>query len=224
MAKTRGRPSLADRAQIDEAAAELFLEQGYDATSAEDIARRAGVARSSFFNRASSKAELLWTSIDHWLEIAERELAHGVDSGEDALERIAEFLDRIPDEDKPWAIVHRDAMGTREALLAGMGSRLARFELLLARATGVGVTDECSRARVLLLAVATRLAGERWVRGHGIPLGVHFREVSRELGFVAGGASIHGGGDLDAVCAVRCAESAWRAALSTSGVEKKHSR
>lgn len=182
MARSRGRPALADRAQIDEAAAELFLEQGYEATSVDDIARRAGVARSSFFNRAASKADLLWTSVDHWLDVAERELLEGMDAAETALERVAALCDRIPDEDKPWAIVHRDAMGTRDALLIGVGPRVARYEQLLTRVFGGPRTAEATRVRVLMAVVATRLAGERWVRGNGVPLGVHLREVCRELG------------------------------------------
>lgn len=184
MARSRGRPALADRAQIDEAAAELFLEQGYEATSVDDIARRAGVARSSFFNRAASKADLLWTSVDHWLDVAERELLEGTDAAETAFERVAALCDRIPDEDKPWAIVHRDAMGTRNALLIGVGPRLARYEQLLTVVFGGPRTAEATRVRVLMAVVATRLAGERWVRGSGVPLGVHLREVCRELGLI----------------------------------------
>lgn len=184
MARSRGRPALADRAQIDEAAAELFLEQGYEATSVDDIARRAGVARSSFFNRAASKADLLWTSVDHWLDVAERELLEGTDAAETAFERVAALCDRIPDEDKPWAIVHRDAMGTRDALLIGVGPRLARYEQLLTLVFGGPRTAEATRVRVLMAVVATRLAGERWVRGSGVPLGVHLREVCSELGLI----------------------------------------
>ncbi|MBN6778536.1 TetR family transcriptional regulator [Pseudoclavibacter alba] len=192
MARTRGRPALADRAQIDEAAAELFLEQGYEATSVDDIARRAGVARSSFFNRAASKAELLWTSVDHWLGVAEGELLGGSGVEETALERIASLCDRIPDEDKPWAIVHRDAMGTRDALLAGVGPRLARYEQLLVRLFGGTSTANTTRAQVLMAVVATRLAGERWVSGNGVPLGVHLREVCRELGLADLGGTTGG--------------------------------
>lgn len=81
--RRRGRPVVADRARIDEATAELVLEHGFDAVRAEDIARRAGVARSSFFNRVPSKAELLWWGVDARLEEA-AEALNGVARGRDA--------------------------------------------------------------------------------------------------------------------------------------------
>lgn len=126
----------------------------------------------------------MWTSVDHWLGVAERELLDGTDAQETALERVAALCDRIPDEDKPWAIVHREAMGTRDALLTGVGPRLARYEQLLTRVVGGPRTAEATRVRVLMAVVATQLAGERWVRGNGIPLGVHLRDVCRELGLI----------------------------------------
>ena len=49
-----GRPRASSRETLAEAACELFLEQGYEATSVVDIAQRAGVSRSSFFNYFSS--------------------------------------------------------------------------------------------------------------------------------------------------------------------------
>ena len=45
-----GRPRASSREVLAEAACELFLEKGYDATSVADITTRAGVSRSSFFN------------------------------------------------------------------------------------------------------------------------------------------------------------------------------
>src|SRR5690606_29598737 len=42
-----GRPKASSRETNAEAACELFLEQGYEQTSVTDVARRAGVSRSS---------------------------------------------------------------------------------------------------------------------------------------------------------------------------------
>ena len=59
-----GRPRASSRETLAEAACELFLEQGYEATSVVDIAQRAGVSRSSFFNYFSSKSDVLWSGLD----------------------------------------------------------------------------------------------------------------------------------------------------------------
>ena len=72
-----GRPKASSRATIAEAACELFLEQGYEQTSIADIATRAGVSRSSFFNYFGSKADLLWGGFDERLDAAGAALSGG---------------------------------------------------------------------------------------------------------------------------------------------------
>src|SRR5690606_38207930 len=67
----RGRPRAITSDMLAEAACELFLEQGYEATNVAEIAQRAGIARSSFFNYAPGKAELLWGSLDERIASAD---------------------------------------------------------------------------------------------------------------------------------------------------------
>ncbi len=62
---------------LSEAACELFLEQGYDATSVSDITRRAGVSRSSFFNYFSAKSDVLWSGFDARVDAAVADLRDG---------------------------------------------------------------------------------------------------------------------------------------------------
>lgn len=59
-----GRPRASSREMLAEAAAELFLEQTYAGTTVDDIARRAGVSRATFFNYFPSKSDLLWLDVD----------------------------------------------------------------------------------------------------------------------------------------------------------------
>ena len=59
-----GRPKASSRETLAEAACELFLERGYADTSVADIAMRAGVSRSSFFNYFASKSDVLWSGVD----------------------------------------------------------------------------------------------------------------------------------------------------------------
>lgn len=66
--RTAGRPRASSRETLAEAATELFLEKGYDATSIADITSRAGVSRSSFFNYFGSKADVLWAGLDECLD------------------------------------------------------------------------------------------------------------------------------------------------------------
>lgn len=59
--RTRGRTERRDR--MFEAAVELFVEQGFDETSMDDIAERAGLARTTVFNHFPRKVAFLeeWT-------------------------------------------------------------------------------------------------------------------------------------------------------------------
>ncbi|MFT4212336.1 MAG: TetR/AcrR family transcriptional regulator, partial [Microbacterium sp.] len=72
-----GRPRASSREVIAEAACELFFEQGYDATSISDITRRAGVARSSFFNYFAAKGDVLWAGFDGRMDAAAAALESG---------------------------------------------------------------------------------------------------------------------------------------------------
>src|SRR5690625_4261525 len=59
-----GRPGASSCEMLEEAAGELFLEQGYARTSIADITQRAGVSRNTFFNYFTTKADLLWFAFD----------------------------------------------------------------------------------------------------------------------------------------------------------------
>ena len=72
-----GRPRASSRETLAEAASELFLEQGYEATSIADITQRAGVSRSSFFNYFSSKSDVLWSGLDARIDTAHDLRAQG---------------------------------------------------------------------------------------------------------------------------------------------------
>lgn len=59
----RGRPGY-DRDGILAVAVQLFNEQGYDATSVSDLARRLGLAKSALYHHFSSKEELLAVALE----------------------------------------------------------------------------------------------------------------------------------------------------------------
>ncbi|TYB60657.1 TetR family transcriptional regulator [Nonomuraea sp. PA05] len=52
------------RERLERAALELFVERGYDSTTAAEIAERAGLAKSSFFRHFSDKREVLFGGQD----------------------------------------------------------------------------------------------------------------------------------------------------------------
>ncbi|MFE5408670.1 TetR/AcrR family transcriptional regulator [Microbacterium sp. NPDC056569] len=108
-----GRPRASSRETIAEAACELFLEQGYEQTSIVDIASRAGVSRSSFFNYFSSKSDVLWAGLDERVTAFEHRLAES--AGTDAADQVRAATLAVAESFAPdslaLAIVNATAMG-----------------------------------------------------------------------------------------------------------------
>src|SRR5918994_4991755 len=78
-------PAGPDRTAVVAAAIDLFLEQGFDATSVEQIAQAAGVSRSTFFRQFGGKDDVVFA--DHEL----------------LLDRLREFL--AGEHADPWKAV-----------------------------------------------------------------------------------------------------------------------
>lgn len=138
-----GRPKASSRETLAEAACELFLEKGYDATSIADITQRAGVSRSSFFNYFSSKSDVLWSGLDARIAQVAATLSDAGGSADGILVR--EVLTRAVSDFAPdplaLALRNRAAMGLEDELVGDTGTRHARLAASIAaaaRAAGVG--------------------------------------------------------------------------------------
>lgn len=139
-----GRPKSSSRETLAEAACELFLEQGYAATSVSDIASRAGVSRSSFFNYFSSKSDVIWGGFDTRARAACAAIAAESDPAV-ALRAIA---DGFAPDSLALAITHAAAMG----LAADLASERALRQAELGRA----VSDRLSHRGLPRLAADVR--------------------------------------------------------------------
>ena len=149
-----GRPRASSRETIAEAACELFLEQGYEQTSIVDIARRAGVSRSSFFNYFSSKSDVLWAGLDERLADFERELT--ADEGRDAAAAVrraamAVAVDFAPDS-LALGIVNQTAMGIESEYERDAALRRSRVARVVSARLARGGADR----------VRAEVAGAAW--------------------------------------------------------------
>ncbi|WP_245723663.1 TetR family transcriptional regulator [Paramicrobacterium humi] len=122
-----GRPRRSSRRTLEEAAAELFLEQTYDGTTVDDIATRAGVSRNTFFNYFSAKSDVLWVDFDETIG-ALRGILTGIPRHDPVMEGVEEALVHVaadhPSGRVPWALTQFELMGTLDVL---KGSGLTRF-------------------------------------------------------------------------------------------------
>ncbi|PSL39695.1 TetR family transcriptional regulator [Labedella gwakjiensis] len=170
---------------LEEAAAELFLEQSYDGTTIDEISTRAGVARTTFFNYFGSKGDLLWVELDAAIPRLRAALdapegpTPGLESVEAALSRVA---DGISAARVPWAIAHRDLMGTTAELQATGLARLLEVVDVIARHLSrrePTLGDAGARAAASAIAGAAMAGAAQWI-GTGTargPLADHIREA-----------------------------------------------
>lgn len=154
-----GRPRSSSREVLSEAATELFLEQGYDATSVSDITRRAGVSRSSFFNYFSAKSDVLWSGFDQQADAGIALLREGLPVAE-ALTAIGRGL--APDA-LALAITHADAMGIAAELDRDRAVRQFRLQREIAsRLVHDGMPELAAQVRGGALSAAVLAAVWAW--------------------------------------------------------------
>jgi TetR/AcrR family transcriptional regulator, regulator of mycofactocin system len=67
-APRRGRPPGTSARELEVIAMRLFLEQGFDATTVDQIATTAGVSSRTFFRYYDSKSDVLWSEFDTEVE------------------------------------------------------------------------------------------------------------------------------------------------------------
>ncbi|MEV7620631.1 TetR/AcrR family transcriptional regulator [Microbacterium sp. NPDC089321] len=155
-ASRAGRPRASSRETLAEAACELFLEQGYEATSIVDITQRAGVSRSSFFNYFSSKSDVLWSGFDARVDAALVALVRlGTEAdGDSVRDALRPMLHGLAPDPLALALRNASAMGVEAELMRDTGLRHARLASAIA-ATARSAGVEVIRADILGSALAT---------------------------------------------------------------------
>jgi len=170
-ARSAGRPRTSSRALIEDAAAELFLENTYGATTIDQIAQRAGVSRNTFFNYFSAKSDLLWGELDAAIDRLEVDL-RSVAPDADALPALrATILAAVADigvDRVPLALTQEDVMGTREETRSSGLTRYARradvIAAFLGRQEGLPVDDLAVLAKANAVSGAISAAWTVWAR------------------------------------------------------------
>lgn len=162
---TAGRPRASSRGTIEDAAAELFLEQSYDGTTIDEITQRAGVSRATFFNYFSSKSDLLWIDADHAIERLSECLAAGMP----LRDAVAMVAGEVGTERVPLVVTQSDVMGTRDELVASGLARVASVTGLIRTAIAAESGDDrrslSVNVRANAVAGAIVAAWGAWIQG-----------------------------------------------------------
>ena len=130
-----GRPPVTSGAELERIALDLFIRNGFTATTLDDIAAAAGIARRTFFGYYSSKNDVVWGDFDALLRGMEEWLAQ---SGDDRplLETLTEAVVRFNDLPPEAVPPHRQRMSLIlhvPALQAHSTLRYADWRSIVAR-------------------------------------------------------------------------------------------
>jgi AcrR family transcriptional regulator len=113
---------------LAEAAAELFLEQGYHQTSVDDIAHRAGVSRATFFNYFPAKADVLFWDVDDALSAIDNLIGSGVEP----LTAITTHAGTIAHADRPLIATQAETMSALDDVWRVGPARVERLRKIVA--------------------------------------------------------------------------------------------
>src|SRR3954452_5636415 len=166
-----GRPRSSSRGILAEAAAELFLEQTYSGTTVDDIARRAGVSRATFFNYFGAKSDLLWLEVDEALAAFDATLA-AVPGDLPPMDAVLAAVTRLADTfgpgRLPLAVTQVDLMGTDAELQASALPRflalVRRLQAFIAARARAGPDALLPRAAATAVVGAAVSAATAWAR------------------------------------------------------------
>ena len=167
----RGRPRLGSASMLEDAAFELFLENGYAGTTVEQISVRAGVSRNTFFNYFAAKSDVFWVGLDASIDRVAELLARPADDMEPA-ERIrnalVEAATALGPSAVPWVLTHYELIGSTHEVMASAIGRATRLTQLLAASAGTGygcdASDPLPRTLSTAAVGATIAAMQSWAQ------------------------------------------------------------
>lgn len=131
---------------LEDAAFELFLENGYAGTTVDQIAQRAGVSRNTFFNYFAAKSDVFWADMDAALDALPEHL-----SQRGSLTPIAAILDSLvatcgdfDGDDVPWLLTQYEFIGPSTEVAASALARLGRLAGLITTFMAVRLGEDPS--------------------------------------------------------------------------------
>ncbi|MEX1078788.1 MAG: TetR/AcrR family transcriptional regulator [Homoserinimonas sp.] len=162
----RGRPQAASRELLQEAAFELFLEQGFAGTTVEQITTRAGVSRNTFFNYFTAKGDVFWVELDESMDCLAASLREShpeTPPMQAVLEAVLAFGREFGPDRVPFALTQYDLIGSVHELQASALTRFMRQAAVIREfLTARGMDRPHANAAAYAAIGATIAAGQAW--------------------------------------------------------------
>ena len=181
------------RERLQQAALELFVERGYDRTTVEEIAGRAGLTERTFFRYFADKREVLFGRSGELQAFIEQTIA-GAPEGIAPLDVVAVALEAMA----PVLQQSRERARLRRKLIAAHADlrereliKLTSFaEAMADGLRGRGVSDSAAILTAEAGVALFKVGFERWIDDSGErDLVHHFRAAADELKAIVSGTS-----------------------------------
>jgi AcrR family transcriptional regulator len=150
------------RAEIVGAAMAVFAEQGFDATSMNDVASAAGVSRRTIYRYFETKDDLVFESPRRWLEVLNRVLdtRTAVESTRDLYHRALLAVARFIQDDAVSVLAGFAVLTSSPSLLARHGRSDAEWTTRYLELIGPDVADEPHGALLAATAAMSLVAAQ----------------------------------------------------------------
>jgi TetR/AcrR family transcriptional regulator, regulator of mycofactocin system len=164
----RGRPRATSRRELQAIAVRLFAEQGFEATTIEQVTAEAGVSERTFFRYFTTKASVLWADFDTEVSAIRAALAVVPDDVPmmDAIRAAVVAANHYRAEDVPEMRQRMSLIATEPALSFGAGEHYADWERAIsefaARRLGQPAESLYCLAVGRAVLAACRAAYDRW--------------------------------------------------------------
>ena len=153
----------ARRREITDAAAKLFAERGYEATTFNDIADAVGLLKGSLYYYAPSKEDLLYSVIHEvhqsGRELVDRNTEEGLDTISQLRNVVGDAVRFLIESREKNVIAMRDFRALSEESQRELGDERVVFWKYLRRLISTGQSEGTIRADVDVLVVATAILG-----------------------------------------------------------------
>jgi TetR/AcrR family transcriptional regulator, regulator of mycofactocin system len=164
----RGRPPGTSRRALELIALRLFTEQGFEATTIEQIAAEAGVSKRTFFRYFSSKSSVLWNEFDSEVEEIRAALAEVPDGTPmmAAIRRVVVAVNHYGPQDVPELRMRMNLVGSVPALQSSAALHYDAWERAISDFAATRLGQPADSLYPLALGRATlavcRAAYDRW--------------------------------------------------------------
>ena len=164
----RGRPPGTSRRELELIALRLFTDQGFEATTIEQIAAEAGVSKRTFFRYFSSKGSVLWSDFDHEVSTIRAALAQVPAEVPmmDAIRRAVVAANHYGPPDVPELRLRMNLIGTVPALQSSAAVHYGAWEQAISDFAATRIGQPAESLYPLAVGRATlaacRAAYDRW--------------------------------------------------------------